>query len=88
MRRFITAIIATIALFTAEAQNSATTIISKSFYGWSHTDRLMIGICDLDADYDVLDTARVVVTYKVSYRILYVILKSLMYKQMGYDGFR
>ena len=68
MRRFITAIIATIALFTAEAQDSATTIIGKSFSGWSHTDRLMIGMCDLDADYDVLDTARVVVTYKVSYR--------------------
>lgn len=34
MRRFITAIIATIALFTAEAQDSATTIIGKSFYGW------------------------------------------------------
>ena len=52
MRRFITAIIVTIALFTAEAQDSATTIIGKSFYGWSHTDRLMIGMCDLDADYD------------------------------------
>ena len=63
MKSFLTTIVCLCVVATAMAQE-----IPKQIFAYSRTDRLMVGTCDLDADYDVLDTARVVVTYKVSYR--------------------
>lgn len=67
MKQILTTIFASVALTTAVAQ-SGPTIIGKSIFGWSHTDRLMIGMCDMQADYEVLDNSKVVVNYIVSYR--------------------
>jgi GLPGLI family protein len=68
MKRVISCIIAILAIFTAVAQSSTPTIIGKDIIAWGYTDRLMIGVCNIEADYDVLDTALVAIDYRVSYR--------------------
>ena len=67
MKQILTTILASVAISTAVAQ-SGPTIIGRSMFAWSHTDRLMIGMCDIQADYEVLDSSKVIVDYKVLYR--------------------
>lgn len=63
MRNLFATVIALCVVVATIAQE-----IPKQIFAYSRTDRLMIGSCDIDADYEVLDMARVIVAYKVSYR--------------------
>lgn len=63
MKSFLTTIVALCVVVVAIAQE-----IPKQIFAYSRTDRLLIGTCDMNADYQVLDTAQIVVDYKVSYR--------------------
>ena len=63
MKSFLTTIVALCVVVAAIAQE-----IPKQIFAYSRTDRLLIGTCDMNADYQVLDTAQIVVDYKVSYR--------------------
>ena len=66
MRRLLSTIIAMIAIFTATAQHHS--LQEARLFAYSRTDQLLIGTCDIHADYEVVDTSRIAVDYKVSYR--------------------
>ena len=66
MRRLLTTIIAVTAISAATAQHHS--LQEARLFAYSRTDQLIIGTCDIHADYDVVDTSRIAVDYKVSYR--------------------
>lgn len=66
MRRLLTTMIAITAIFTTTAQRHS--LQEARLFAYSRTDRLIIGSCDIHADYDVVDTSRIAVGYKAIYR--------------------